>query len=203
VSNYLALATVTATLARLVGEALEQIPNPSGIPRVRLGPPQADPQDVGCTIFMYRVVTNAFRRNDDLATRDDTGGFVQRPRATVDADYLLTFAGDEATLEPQRFLGSVITAIQAQPFLGRDAIRRTIAAGSFLKGSDADQQLDHIRLAPRDLDQHTMAQLWNTFPQVPYNLSVVYTASTILLDAQVVPLKIPPVAEVQPQVNVR
>jgi Pvc16 N-terminal domain len=202
VSNYLALATVTATVARLVGEALEQIPNPSGIPRVRFGPPQADAQYVGCTIFMYRVVTNPYRRNEDLATRDDAGTFLQRPRATLDVDYLFTFAGEESTLEPQRFLGSVITALHAQPFLSRDAIRRTIAASSYLKGSDMAAQVGHIRLAPRDVEQTAMSQLWNTFPQVPYNISVAYTASAIVLEAQVTPREIPPVTEVHRTVEI-
>jgi len=196
VSNYLALATVSATVGRVVGEALEQIANPSGIPRVRFGPPQVDAQYVGCTIFLYRVVTNPYRRNDDLPLRNDGGGFVKRPRATLDADYLFTFAGEEATLEPQRFLGSVVSALHAQPFLARDAIRRTIAASSYLKGSDLDAQIDHIRLTPHGIDQQTMGQLWMSFPQVPYNVSVVYTASAILLDAQVTPLEIPEVTEV-------
>jgi hypothetical protein len=201
VSNYLALATVTATVARLVGEALEQIPNPSGIPRVRFGPPQVDAQYVGCTIFMYRVVTNPFRRNEDLPTRNDAGGFVERPRATLDVDYLFTFAGEEATLEPQRFLGSVISALHTQPFLARDAIRRTIAASSYLKGSDLDAQVSHIHLTPREVDQQTMGQLWSTFPQAPYNVSVVYTASAIVIEAQITPPAIPPVREVDATVT--
>jgi hypothetical protein len=203
VSNHLAIATVTATVARLVGEALEQIPNPSGIPRVRFGPPQADAQYVGCTIFAYRVVTNAFRRNDDLATRNDLGGFVVRPRAMLDVDYLFTFAGEEATLEPQRFLGAVISALHAQPFLSRDAIRRTIATSSYLRGSDLEAEVDHIRFTPRDIDQHSMGQLWSTFPQVPYNLSVVYTASAIALEAQITPAVIPHVLEVEPSVKLQ
>lgn len=200
-SNYLALATVSATVGRLVGEALEQIPNPSGIPRVRFGPPQADAQYVGCTIFVYRVATNPFLRNEDLPTRNDDGAFVQRPQATLDVDYLFTFAGEEATLEPQRFLGSVICALHAQPVLASDAIRRTIAASSYLKGSDVDAQIDRISLRPRDIDQQTMGQLWNTFPQVPYNLSVVYTASAILIDAQITPIEIPLVTAVEATVD--
>jgi hypothetical protein len=203
VSNYLALATVTATVGRLVGEALERVPNPSGIPRVRFGAPQADPQYVGCSIFMYRVVMNPFRRNEDLATRDDTGRFVERPRIALDVDYLFTFAGDESTLEPQRFLGSVVSALQTQPFLARDAIRRTIAASSYLKGSDLDLDAGQIRLSPRDVDQQSMSQLWNTFPQVPYNVSVVYTASAILIQPDVTPVLVPPVLEVGPTVELR
>jgi uncharacterized protein DUF4255 len=152
VSNYLALATLTVTIARLVGAALEQIPNPSALARVRFGAPQVDAQFVGCTIFVSRV------------------GFVDRPRAALDVDYLFTFSGDEETLEPQRFLGSVIGALHANPVLGSDAIRQAIAANSFLAGADLDAQLVLIRLTPRNLDQPTLG------------LSVGYTAAAITLD---------------------
>ncbi len=90
-SNYLAIATVTAVFGDMIGKALARIPNPSGIPRVRFGPPQPDPQFVGCSLFLYGVSLQAA---------------VRRNAAVVDANYLLTFAGDEETLEPQRFLGA-------------------------------------------------------------------------------------------------
>ncbi len=196
-SNYLALATVTATFGRLIGEALEQIPHPSGIPRVRFGPPRADAQDVGCTLSLYRVSVNAFRRDGDLPTRNAAGALVERPRAVLDADYLLTFAGDEKTLEPQRFLGVVVSALQMQPIIPRDAIKRTIADLDFLRSSDLDQDTGHIRLAPGMIDHQSMAQLWNTFPEVPYNVSIVYTASAIVIQPDVNPEPIPPVVGVQ------
>jgi hypothetical protein len=183
-SNYLAVATVTATLGRIVSEALDRVPDPSGIPKVRFGPPQADPQRIGCTIFLYRTTINAFLRNDDLPTRDDGGQFVKRPRVTVDADYLMTFAGDETTLEAQRFLGAVVSTLHAQPFLSQDAVRRTISGTSYLRASDFDPQTK-VRLVPLAIDHQLIAQLWSTFPQVPYNVSVLYTATSIPIDADV------------------
>lgn len=196
-SNYLALAAVTATLGRMIGEALEQIPHPSGIPRVRFGPPQADPQHLGCTVFLYRVSVNPFRRNEDLPTRTAAGALVERPRAVLDADYLLTFAGDEKTLEPQRFLGAVVSALQLQPMIPRDAVKRTIAGLDFLRTSDLDQDAGHVRLAPGMIDHQSMAQLWNTFPQVPYNVSIVYTASAIVIEPDVNPELVPRVTDVE------
>jgi hypothetical protein len=195
-SNYLALAAVTAALGRMIGEALEQIPHPSGIPRVRFGPPLSDPQHLGCSVFLYRVAVNPFRRNEDLTTRSASGVLVQRPRAVLDADYLLTFAGDEKTLEPQRFLGAVVSALQAQPLIPRDTIKRTIAGLDYLRDSDLDREPGHVRLAPGMIDHQSMAQLWNTFPQVPYNVSVVYTASAIVIEPDLDPVPIPPVTDV-------
>jgi len=198
-SNYLAIATVTATIGRIVSEALDRVPDPSGIPKVRFGPPQADPQRIGCTIFLYRTTMNTFRRNDDLPTRDDGGQFVGRPRVTVDADYLMTFAGDETTLEAQRFLGAVVSALHAQPFLSADAVRRTVAGTAYLRGSDFDPQTK-VRLVPGTIDQQFMAQLWSTFPQVPYNVTALYTASSIPIDADVTPVPQRAVLEVDARV---
>jgi hypothetical protein len=200
VSNHLALATVTATIGRMVGEALERVASPSGIPRVRFGPPTDDPQHLGCTVFLYRVAMSPHLRNTDLATRDESGTYVERPHAALDADYLLTFGGDEATLEPQRFLGAAVSALHARPFLSAEAIRRVIAATPYLAGSDLDGRVERVRLVPQVLDHQAMTQLWGTFPRVPYNLWIAYRASTILIEADVTPVTPPPVRTVEPTV---
>lgn len=201
-SNYLTIATVTATLGRMVSEALESVPNPSGIPQVRYGPPQADPQYVGCSIFLCRVTPNAARRNEDLPTRDDSGNFTQRPRLMLDADYLLSFSGDESTLESQRFLGSVAIALHARPFVASDAVKKTISGTSFLRGSDYDFE-SLVRITPANLDYHLMSQIWSVFPQVQYSVSMLYTASCIPVDADVTTVPQQLVREVDPQVSVR
>jgi hypothetical protein len=195
-SNYLALASVTAAFGRIIAEALERVPEPSGIPRVRFGTPQNDPQFIGCTLFVYRISVNAFRRNEDLPVRDEDGLYVERPAVALDAEYILTFFGEETTLEPQRFLGSVVSAVHARPVLSRDEIQRMTEATPYLRGSDLGTSLHRVRLAPTALDHHAMTQVWGTFPQIPYRISVAYTASTITIDADVTPRTIPPVREV-------
>lgn len=199
-SNYLSIAAVTATFGRIVSEALEHIPNPSAIPKVRFGPPQPDPQHIGCTLFLFRVSPNASRRNDDLPTRDDAGTYVKRPCLYLDADYLLTFAGDETTLEAQRFLGAVASAIHAQPYLPAEALRRTLSGVSYLRGANIEPETK-IRLIPASVDYHIISQLWSTFPQVPYNVSILYTASCIPVEADVTPRPQQLVREVDTQVT--
>jgi len=184
-SNYLSIAAVTATIGRRVSQALEDVPNPSAIPKVRFGPPQSDPQYIGCTIFMFRVTPNASLRNDDLPTRDEQGRYLRKPTLSLDADYLLTFAGDEPTLEAQRFLGAVAVAFHVEPFLNPEDIQRTIAAASYLRGSDLGARPGSVRILPSALDAHLMSQLWSTFPQVQYNVSMLYTASAIPVEADV------------------
>jgi hypothetical protein len=114
---------------------------------------------------------------------------------------LLTFAGDEATLEPQRFLGATIATLHARPFLPADEIRRVISATPYLSGSNLDASVERVRLIPTSIDHQSLAQLWNTFPQVPYNVSMVYGASAIVLDADVTPVKVQRVETVVPTVR--
>lgn len=54
-----------------------------------------------------------------------------------------------------------------------------------------------IRLTPGMIDLQSIALLWNTFPQVPYNVSIVYTASAIVIEADVSPGPIPPAVDVR------
>ena len=166
-SNYLSIATVTATIGHIVGEALQAVAAPSATPQVRYGPPQSYPAFVGCGIFLYRVRMNPLGRNNDLPTRDDAGSVVKKPQALLDIDYLLAFSGDETTLEPQRLLCAVVSSFMAQPVLLRDAVRRTIEGAPYLEGSDLDTQPRSIRLAQRDVDDETMRQIWTLFSGIP------------------------------------
>src|SRR5271165_5220408 len=59
----------------------------------------------GINIFLYQVLPNASLRNCDLPTRRSDGTLVQRPRIALDLNYLFTFYGNDAELEPQRLLG--------------------------------------------------------------------------------------------------
>ncbi|MDQ6942458.1 MAG: DUF4255 domain-containing protein [Candidatus Eremiobacteraeota bacterium] len=183
-SNYLAVATVTAAFGRMIGEALARVDRPSAKPRVRFGPPQPDPKFVGCSLFLYGVAPNAVRRNEVLPAPTAARSALDRSRAVLDLNYLLTFAGDEKTLEPQRFLGAVVSALQAQPVLPRDAITQVIESLDYLRGSDLDQAPDDIRLAQAPLDLAVLAELWESVSPARYRLAIAYTATAVTIEAQ-------------------
>ncbi len=201
-SNYLSIAAVSATIAHIVDAALEQVFGPSATPRVRFGPPQTDPAFAGCTMFLYRVRTNAASQNDALPWRDASGSLIGKPRVALEAGYLFSFFGDDATLEPQRLLGAVVAAFAANAVLSSEMIGRAIAATPDLHGADLHEENGRVRILPRDIDEATMSQLWSLFPEVPYGLSAVYTASVIPIDAAVDALPPPPrIVEVNIRVN--
>ncbi|MDQ5836372.1 MAG: DUF4255 domain-containing protein, partial [Acidobacteriota bacterium] len=124
-SNFLAVATVTAALSEFLQAAIG--PDVPGATVTTLRPDSnGGMPPTGVNIFLYQVTANPAWQNADLPTRRADGDLVHRPQAALDLHYLLTFYGVEAQLEPQRVLGSVVRALHARPVLTRDVIRQTI-----------------------------------------------------------------------------
>jgi len=186
-SNYLAIASVTAALAHMLRDPVQADVGGSDVWPDR--PPDADDALAGpeVRIFLYGVLPNAAWRNADLPTRSSGGDLAQRPLAALDLRYLFSFYGDERALEPQRMLGSVVRELHARPLLGRDEIRQMVAAGvdadpGFpLATTDLADQPELVRFTPLALDLDEMSKLWSVFFQSPYRLSVAYQASVVLV----------------------
>lgn len=202
-SNHLAIATVTFVLGQIVDAAAKDAVPGAGVTTHRpdaltdnSGPPQPP-----VNLYLYQVSPNGAWRNEDLPTRDENGGLVQRPQAALDLFYLLTFFGDETELEPQRILGSVATALHANPMLTRDKIRSAIQTvvdadpTHFLAGSDLADQVELVKFSPLPLNLEELSKLWSVFLQTPYSLSVAYQGSVVLLEAEGSPRQAAPVRE--------
>ncbi len=125
-SNALAIATVTATLAQAVRSAAEKA---VGGADVVIGRPETPPGSGSrkVHVYLYQVAPNAAQRNADLPSRDATGSVTQRPQVALDLNYLLAFYGKETDLEPQRMLGAVVRDLHARPVLSRQSIRDVVA----------------------------------------------------------------------------
>lgn len=188
-SNYLAIATVTAALDRLLYAAANAAVPGAGTSTGRPKSTDNDQGDAGINIYLYQVTPNTALRNVDLPTRRPDGTLAQRPQTALTLHYLLTFSGRELQMEPQRLLGSAVSALHAQPVLTRDAIRATINTAvaadpnHFLVGSDLADQVETIKFAPLPLNLEELSKLWSVFFQTPYALSVAYQASVVLIEA--------------------
>jgi len=197
VSNFLAIATVTATLSRAIqATAGADVPGATVTTLRPESPGNGTPQ-VGVNIYLYQVLPNPTWRNTDLPTRDPGGRLVQRPQAALDLHYLLSFYGNEAQMEPQRLLGSVVRLLHVQPALTRQMIRDTIAdpSYSFLAASDLADAIELVRFTPMAMSLEDLSKLWSVFFQVPYTLSVVYQASVVLIEPEITPRQALPVRE--------
>lgn len=201
-SNFLAVATVTAAVQRLLQAAVgtdvagavvttdrpETSTNGAAAPRVN--------------VYLYQVVPNAALRNEDLPTRASGGEAVQRPRAALDLHYIITFYGSEEELEPQRLLGSVVRTLHAQPPLTAPLIQAVRADAGLvppvhpsLVATDLDKQIDRVKLVPLALNLEELSKLWSVFFQTPYALSVAYQASVVLIEQDVALARRLPVLE--------
>src|SRR5215208_4441545 len=135
-SNYLAIATVTATLSRALTAAVGADVPGAAVTTLRPDDSTNGTPDTGVNVYLYQVTPNATWRNADLPTRREDGQLVQRPQVALDLQYLLSFYGNEVQLEPQRLLGSVVRTLHTRPVLTRQMIRGTVSDVIFLTNSN-------------------------------------------------------------------
>jgi len=196
-SNALAIAAVTSTLRYILERALSA-PHPGpvgGAGVTTLRPDQIASGDLagsaGLNVFLYQVTPNHAGNLTDLPTRRDDGTFIRRPVAALDLHYLLTGYGEDASLDGQRLLGRAITALAVSPVLTRDVIGAAVDAyatdadTAFLASADLADQLELVKLSATPLPLEELSRLWSVFQQTPYQLSVVYTATVVLLEGDV------------------
>jgi hypothetical protein len=194
-SNFLAIATVTAAIRQTLNAAVGiDVP---GADVTTMRPDEPKKVEPHVNIYLYQVTPNAAWRNMDLPTRRNGGELVQRPQAALNLHYLLTFYGDEEKLEPQRLLGSVVRTLHAMPIITRQAIRDTITNPlfDFLAGSDLADEVELVKLTPTPLSTEELSKLWSVFFQTPYALSIAYQGTVVLIESEDAPQRALPVRE--------
>ncbi len=129
-SNYLAIATVTATLQRLLQAAVQVDVDGARVTTVQPGQIGSGTPETGINLFLYQVSRNPALKNSDTVTARMKGNPVKRQTA-IDLYYMVSFYGNDTELEPQRLLGSVIRTFNDRPSLTTDSIQETIADSSF------------------------------------------------------------------------
>jgi hypothetical protein len=183
-SNFLAIATVTAALRQLISDVVTvDVPGADvKVSHVRPGGTPAKTPDAGVNIFLYGVTPNAALRNGDLPTRRADGQVVQHPTAALDLHYLFTFYGSDTQLETQRLLGSVVRTLHAAPTIPHDKLAEVTTGLAFLHDSDLSAADQAVRVTPVDLSLEELSKLWSVLFQTPYALSAAYRASLVLIE---------------------
>jgi hypothetical protein len=197
-SNFLAIATATATLSQLLQDAAGEAVTGATVTTRRPEAPNGA-EEAHVNLYLYQVTPNAAWRNADLPTRRSDGGLSQRPQAALDLHYLLSFFGDELQLVPQRLLGGVVRTLHARSVLTREMIRKAIDTlvsadpTHFLQHSDLAEQVELIKFSPIPLNLEELSKLWSVFFQTPYTLSVAYQGTVVLIESEEMPHKALPV----------
>jgi len=212
-SNYLAIAAVTATLQDLLREVADAaVPGATVTVQRPEAASNGGQHEAKVNIYLYGVAPNAAWRNADISVRRANGAepdrrgkdqVEYRTVVPLNLHYLISFYGAEGEFQPQRLLGSVVGALQVNARLTPARVRSAVQERSYLADADLDFQLEHIehvQLSPILLDLEEMSKIWSVFFQVPHALSVAYEAAAVLIEPTA-PRAVPVVTQPRPQVK--
>jgi hypothetical protein len=196
-SNFLAIATVTETLRQVLQAAADNDLPGTTVTMARPENQGNGPSASRINVFLYQVTPNAALRNADLPTRSSSATIQRRPQAAIDLHYLFSVSGDDAQLEPQRLLGTVVKTLHGRPMLTRQMIADALGNTTFgfLANSDLGDQVELVKLAPSVLSLEELSNLWSVFFQTPFVLSVAYDATVLLIEEDETPMTPLPVEE--------
>jgi hypothetical protein len=180
-SNYLAIATVTAALKQLLLMGLQSAT--WGFPydlTVTAAPPDVARSGFEAlgqiNLYLYHAGANTAWRNEP-PPRQVKQGESGLPSLALDLRYLITaYAPDHNDVEVHRLLGRALSVLHDHSVLGAAEL------AAALVHSDVHEQLERIRLIPLVVSVEEMANLWNSF-QKPYNLSVAWQVSVVLIES--------------------
>ena len=187
-SNYLAIATVTATLQKILQDAIQEDLSDARVTTLRPDNLQTGGvATTGVNLFLYKVQASPAWRNADTPGRRPKGDLVKKSQVGLDLQYIISFYGKDEELETQRLVGSVVRTLQDRATLTPDVIRATITDSTFpfLADSDLADQVEPIRFTPLDLSTEELSQVWSGFFQTPYLFSLVYKGTVVFIEGEV------------------
>ena len=184
-SNYLAIATVTATLQRILQAVIQQDIEGARATTLPPGGISTGAPEVGVNIFLYQVTSNPSLANYD-STPNRTKGNPLNRQVAIDLYYMMSCYGNDAELQPQRVLGSVVSTLVDKRILTPELIRSTCNDSTFpfLVESDLADQIQQINIVPVDISLEDLSKAWSVFYQVPYVLSIAYRACLVIIEGR-------------------
>lgn len=197
-SNHLAIATVTATLQRLLQSAIQGDVEGARVTTVRPDAIGTATPETGVNLYLYHVPMNYIWGNSaEIQRRNRKGIAANKARTALDMNYMISFYGNDAELEPQRLLGSVVRTLADNGTLTKEMIADTLADSNlgYLLESTLTNQVEQVSLKPLDLSIEDLSKVWSVFFQTPYNLSMAYEASVVMIEGEKVGSKSLPMGD--------
>ncbi|MDA0672951.1 MAG: DUF4255 domain-containing protein [Cyanobacteria bacterium] len=185
-SDHLAIATITATLQRVLQSAVQADVEGARVTTVRPSDIGNGTPETGVNLFLYQIITNPTLQNMDVMPFRSKGNPGKR-QAALDLYYMLSFYGNESELAPQRLLGSVVRTLTDFRTIPAPLIQDTCedSTFSFLRDSSLGDQIQHLSLMPLDLNLEDLSKTWTVFFQTPYVLSMAYKVMVLMMEGQV------------------
>lgn len=184
-SNYLAIATVTATLQKILQRTVQIDVEGARVTTTRPENSGGTPE-TGISLYLYHIKRNTALGNADMPPRQRKGELVKRNQLPIDLYYLLSCYGNDVELEPQRLLGSAMRTLEDKGILSAQMIRETASdpSYSFLANSDLSEQMEMIRAEFVPISTDELSKVWSVFLQTPYVLSVIYKITVVVLEGE-------------------
>jgi Pvc16 N-terminal domain len=183
-SNYLAIATITATLQRTLQASVQRDVDGVRVTALKPGMVGGGVSESGVNLFLYHVSRNPAISPDMGSSR--LRGNSSRRQTPLELHYMLSFYGNDTELEPHRLLGSVVRTLSDRTTITSEMIQDTIADSSFtfLEASDLAEQLHQLVISPLDMTIEDLSKVWSVFFQAPYLLSVAYKVTAVMIDGE-------------------
>jgi Pvc16 N-terminal domain len=184
-SNHLAIATVTATLQRILQQAVQSSVEGSRVTTTRPESNSGVPE-TGINLYLYHIKRNPAWNNADTPGRQRRAEMVKRHQIAIDLYYVLTFYGNDGELEPQRLLGTTLQIFEDQNIITPKQIQEAVSdpSFSFLSDSDLAEQLELICTEFVPISTDELSKVWSVFFQTPYALSVIYKVTVLLIEGE-------------------
>lgn len=185
-SNHLAIATVTATLQRLLQQSVQTSVEGAQVTAARPDSQGGKTPETGIALYLYHLRRNDVYGNADTPGRQRRAEISRRNQLGIDLYYLMSFYGDEASLEPHRLLGSTLQLFEDRCVLSSDMIRDTLSdpTYNFLADSDLADQFEMMWFELLPLSTDELSKIWSVFFQTPHALSVCYKVTVVMIEGQ-------------------
>lgn len=194
-TTYKGIAATTQTLGYLVSTAVLAAVPEATVTLARPEEPAAGSANAPrVNIYLVQVIPDPTMRSNDLPTRDERGNLVTLPTAPVNLRYLLSFFG--ASEKAHLMLGAVEVALRSRAVLDSTIITQALTGHPELQDSGLAAQAPPVRLVPSSVSLEELARFWSGFLQMPYTVSTLYEAMTVILTASDSPTATLPVAKV-------
>lgn len=179
-SNYLAIAAVTATLHDLIFLGVRDELGSGNITAKPLDKARENRDRNQVNLFLYHTMPNVAwqnRHRPGYGRHSET----DKPPFALDLYYLVTAYGEnDSEVKSHRLLGQVMSVLYDHTTL--NAVEIEAATATELAESDLHKQVEQITIAPQSLSFDEMSQLWRGF-QAQYRPSVAYKVSVVMIDS--------------------
>ena len=182
-TNYLAVATVTAALRNIIQTGIkDDLPGTTVTSVTPEGLNNAQ-KERKINIYLYQVSPiRELQQENSIPNRSRYNGKTNQRSLQLNLYYLITFYGNELELEPQQLLGSTIRTLLDRSILEKDTIEEAISRSDFLNNSTLVNQVNKVSFMMNSMTPEELTRIWSTLFRSPYSLSIAYVGKAVLIE---------------------